>query len=281
MMAGQSRGAPRVPLSLSLGRVQRVLDCFVPRNYELTLTEIQVCSELPMTTTHRLVQSMTQAGFLTRRRTKYRIGWRISHWALAACDESVLPRIAERVLSQLTDLTGETASLIVREELERVCIASTLGQRPVAWLTYAGDRFPLQAGASSKVLLAFDENARHLVLKRGLIPFTERTVTSTAEFLAELDQTRASGYALSREEVSVGVASVCAPIFNSFGDIVAALNLGIPIQRGTVAYQMSVLDPVRRAAEALSEELGWSGDDADEDSGAARGNSPPVGMTRE
>jgi DNA-binding IclR family transcriptional regulator len=255
--------------TMTLHKVRMILDCFLPANGPLTLSDIQRRTGLPTTTVFRLLQSMVTEGFLAND-DGYRLSWRMGKWITAIYDEGLLLRSATPYLAGLRDETHETASMFVREGFERVCVAVSLGPQAVNMQTRVGNVLPLQAGASSKILLAWDAAARGRLRGRGLVRYTANTVTDIARYEAELDDVRDAGYALSHAEMSDGVVSISAPVFDPFGQIAAAVNLGIPIQRATDEYVQERIEPVRACAALITEACGSrisrpGGDDASAD----------------
>ena len=55
---------------------------------------------------------------------------------------------------------------------------------------------------------------------------TPRTPTTRAGNVALLEEARRAGYAISDEDVTVGIASVGAPIFEHTGQVGAAVSIG-------------------------------------------------------
>jgi IclR family acetate operon transcriptional repressor len=96
-----------------------------------------------------------------------------------------------------------------------------------------GDRRPLHATSSGKVILAFlpasqrDKILRALTLRR----YTDRTVTSLAALRAMLDEVRQTGVCLNLDELAVGAAGIAAPIFDRDGRVAGACAIGGPTDR--------------------------------------------------
>jgi DNA-binding IclR family transcriptional regulator len=91
-----------------------------------------------------------------------------------------------------------------------------------------GGSLPLHLGAAPRCLLAFEPesawraylDAAHLERRTPRSPVTRRAV------LAELRATRDRGYAVSDQDVTPGVVSVGAPIFDHSGRVTASLSIG-------------------------------------------------------
>ena len=61
--------------------------------------------------------------------------------------------------------------------------------------------------------------------------FTDRTITSPVVLREELERIRAVGHAYSECEVSAGIHSLAAPVFDRSGAVIASLSLTIPESR--------------------------------------------------
>ncbi|MBM3573895.1 MAG: helix-turn-helix domain-containing protein, partial [Alphaproteobacteria bacterium] len=63
----------------SLVKIVRILDCFSPIKRTLSLAEICTLTGYPRSTTHRLVASLREVGFLEqdRQRDRYRLGLKL------------------------------------------------------------------------------------------------------------------------------------------------------------------------------------------------------------
>ena len=136
-------------------------------------------------------------------------------------------------LIRLRDLTGENASfsmlingranLVYREEsLQVVRVAGNVGQER-----------PLHAGATGKVLGAFQDDAviRKRLMEDSLTAYTEKTITAPIALLEEYAKIREQGYAISDGELNIETIGIGAPIRNDAGVVWAAISIGAPRMR--------------------------------------------------
>jgi IclR family pca regulon transcriptional regulator len=63
------------------------------------------------------------------------------------------------------------------------------------------------------------------------------------------------GYALADRQIEVGLCSLAVPLLSRSGQVVAALNVGVPASAMSAAAKEKALAPLRRAAMALSLQL--------------------------
>ena len=244
------------------GKVMAILEAFAPGGVRLTLTEICGRAGLPLATGHRLVRELTGGGFLERLPDgSYRIGmrlWRIGTQASAA---TALRELALPHMEELYEATHENVQLAVVSGDKALYLERLRGPRSVPIVTRVAAELPMHATGVGKVLLAFaaDEFADK-VIAAGLPPYTRHTIIDPDRLRACLADVRRSGYAVTREEMTLGSCSVAAPIRDAGGDVVAALSL--VLRRGGADLRRLV-PAVISAANALSRDVGAHGGSAE------------------
>jgi DNA-binding IclR family transcriptional regulator len=239
-----------------LSKARTVLDCFLPDNRPLTLTQVATATGLPLSTARRLLQSLVAEEFLAAEGGVFRLGLGVIGWASAARRGLSVVDAARLPMESLRDLTGETVTLLVREGLQRVCVVAVPSRHVISQRSEPGDLAPLQSGSPSKVLLAWDPITTQAVLDRGLRPLASGTVTDREEFLQELTEVRDRGWAISFNENAEGVASIAAPIRDASERVVAALCLGGPTSRVTEDWLSDHAVELTTLAARLSRVLG-------------------------
>lgn len=232
------------PMVRAVERALDVLLCFTT-DKELSLTELAKRTSLHKSTAHRLLASLEHKGFVMRDPVteKYRLGLRI--WELSANlsreDDPAIILLPE--MERLRDQLGETVSLYIRDGLERIRIQAVQSLQAIRRVAPLGVRMPLYVGASSKVLVAFDDpELTDKVLADPSCPPT----LNKEQFRQQLAEIRQLGYATSVEERELGAAAVAAPVFGRSHKLAAALCVSGPSNRMT-------LDVMREQAPVLME----------------------------
>jgi DNA-binding IclR family transcriptional regulator len=141
--------------------------------------------------------------------------------------------VIEPLLQELSRDLGETASFYVRQGDRRLVLYRVEPTRSVRVSIRVGEEFPIDRGASGKVLLAF----------------TETLDTRWSEVRDAL-------WAASYGERDPETASASVPVFDAMGEVVGALTLSGPKERfGTPtminAAVAALLDSAKRATVAL------------------------------
>jgi DNA-binding IclR family transcriptional regulator len=134
------------------------------------------------------------------------------------------------VMEQLHEITGDSIFLAVRRDWEAVCIERLDGNRVQSLALRVGGSLPLHAGGVSRALLAFEPEEMWTAYMRSceLAPFTRNTITSEDALLADLRSVRENGYAISDQDVTVGIGAVAVPVFDQRGAVCAALSISGP-----------------------------------------------------
>ncbi|TQS87381.1 IclR family transcriptional regulator [Arthrobacter sp. TS-15] len=236
-MAGGSREPGRTATS----RVLAILEAFEKSRGSLSLTDIAQGSGLPLSTAHRLVNELTDWGFLSRDPNgRYQLGIRL--WELAQNTGRQLRDAARPYVQDLFSLTGETAHLAVRAGQEVLYIDRVYGSKRVPRASRVGGRLPMHATAVGKVILAFEEDwVRDAYLNRQLERHTAHTHVDPRRLADEIVQIHEQGYAMTLEEVRLGSCSIAVPIIHS-GKVGAGLGLVLPTsQAATMTRHLAVL----------------------------------------
>jgi DNA-binding IclR family transcriptional regulator len=150
----------------------------------------------------------------------------------------------------------ETVDLSVLEGNVVRFIDQVASPRLLRAVSSVGAVFPLHCSANGKaVLAALPEDDALALLPAKLEPNTERTVTSRAALLRELDEIRRTGYAYDREEHHEGISALGVALRDPLGPLVA-ISVPIPTQRFASVESHAIralLETQRRCQELLGD----------------------------
>jgi DNA-binding IclR family transcriptional regulator len=185
----------------------------------------------PRTTVYRLLTGlqaldMVEAG---SRAGTYRLGWRLLRLGSAVIERLDERQAALPVMERIHERTGETVFLCVRRGDDAVCIERLDGLRVQSLALRLGGSLPLHLGAGPRVLLAWEPREEwdaYVERQSPLAAMTERSPATREELVAELERSLADGFAVSDEDVTPGIASLGAPIFDYTGRVRAAVSIG-------------------------------------------------------
>lgn len=243
----------------SVVKALSILDLFVSTRQPLSATAISRETGLNFSTTHHLVATLRECGYLEQDAAsrRYRLGPRALQLALAAEDLLELPERARPVLRELALRVRESANIAVLDGGEVVYVGQASSPAPIRMFTRIGARAPVHCTGVGKVFLAFrpEEEAMVLASASGYTRFTNTTITEWQSLRQELQRIREQGWSVDREEREEGVACVAAPVRDASGSVCAALSVSGPA--GRILQRLgSLSSEVTRAAQRLSLDLG-------------------------
>lgn len=231
----------------------------------LTLTEVAMKADLPISTAGRILNALEQWGGVSRGVDgTYEVGHRLWEIGARASKASVLREASRPALARLSGSTGESAQLAVLEggsALIVECLAAN-NARPIA--TRVGGRLPFHASAAGRVLLAHeDDDFIAKVLRGKLQRLTPYTQVMPGRLAQELLAVRRGGAAAVREEMTLGRSSVAAPVRDRVGTVVAALGVVVTsnadLDRLLPQVRLGARDIERRLVGAESQQVSrWS-----------------------
>jgi IclR family acetate operon transcriptional repressor len=121
--------------------------------------------------------------------------------------------------------------------------------------TEVGKRAQPHTTAVGKAMLATrpDAEVSALLARTGMRRYTDHTITTPRDFLADLDRIRSRGYALDDGEQELGVRCVAVAVVGA--PRLMALSMSGPLPRMGDDVVAAAAPGLRAAADALSAEL--------------------------
>jgi DNA-binding IclR family transcriptional regulator len=247
-----------------LGKAALVLDRLADE-HELGAARLAELIGEPRSTVYRLLANLQQLELVEpgARRGTYRLGlklFRLGSAVVARFDER---QAAFPVMERIHDATGETVFLCIRRGYEAVCIERIDGRWVQSMALRLGGSLPLHVGAAPRALLAFEprEFWDSYLAQGPLTGLTPHTSTSRRQLVQALEDVRRTGYAVSDEDVVLGMAAVGAPILDYRGRTRAALSMSGP--RPTILGENVEASRklIQEGALEISRALGYAADE--------------------
>jgi DNA-binding IclR family transcriptional regulator len=118
-----------------------------------------------------------------------------------------------------------------------------------------GMNAPLYAVSAGKIVLSelsSDELSRYLA-RSTFAPVTPHTVRSKSRLRKEIMQVKATGFAYSRDEFTLGITAIATAV-RSDAKFHGAINLAVPTARFTPDRDAAFREALRRAAQLIAKE---------------------------
>jgi DNA-binding IclR family transcriptional regulator len=261
----RTNGVTATPLTLTrhraANRVVDILELVSASREGLALHEVSAQLEAPKSSLLPLLRALTARGYLAQGRDgDYRLGLRLFELGSAASARRDLAEVARPALVELMRRTGETVFLgtLAGDGRSVVYTDKVESEQIIRYAAGVGDRRPLHATSSGKVILAFmPREQREKILKDlPLMRHTERTVTSLPTLAASLDEIQRTGVCISLDEMVRGAAGVAAPIFDRQSQLAGVCTIAGPTDR-VRPQARRLAGEAKRTAQAISTLLGY------------------------
>jgi DNA-binding IclR family transcriptional regulator len=244
------------PATRQVGAVQRavdVLDALAEARTELGTNEIARRTGINVSSISRLLSTLTSTGLVQHVPSsgRYRLGVRILQLAGAARESLDVRAVARPYLEELTDLTGETATLSLPGEHDLLTVDFVQSRRSVRSVAEIGRNSVAHATAAGKVFLAWGGT----LPDGNLVVYTEQTIVDRSALAAEINKVAERGWAQAVGEREEDLNAIAAPVLDTTGRLRAVLGVQGPALRFRPRAMRAAVDPLTQRAALITETL--------------------------
>ncbi|UED83150.1 IclR family transcriptional regulator [Streptomyces profundus] len=244
----------------SLERAAAVLRLLAGGERRLGLSDISSAIGLAKATTHGLLRTLAQEGFVEQDALsgKYQLGAELLRLGNSYLDVHELRARALVWTDDLARASGESVYLGVLHKRGVLIVHHVFRPDDSRQVLEVGAMQPLHSTALGKVLAAFDPVAHNEVMESDFAAITPLTTTDPDAFDEGLTEVRARGWASDIGETWDGVASVAAPIVDRRRMPVGAVAVTGAVERilDEQALRPRLIAAVRDCARSVSRDLG-------------------------
>ena len=233
-----------------------VLEALARADGPVRLADLAQQLGLQKSNVHRLLQTLVALGFAAQEPGTSRYLPTLKLWELGVGVLQAHParRAAAPFLQELHRATAETVSLTVLDGDEVLYLEKLLSPRPLRFSTRPGSRAPAAMTASGKAMLAQLDDPRPM-LERSTAKWSRARDLDVEALLAELEQVRREGYAVSEGGWTPGLVGIAAAIPAGEGPQ-AAITVSGPIERISEAKREQIVEAVLNACARIGEASG-------------------------
>ncbi|MEV0948487.1 IclR family transcriptional regulator [Rhodococcus sp. NPDC049939] len=236
----------------SLARGLAVIRCFDQQNQRRTLSDVARATDLSRATARRFLLTLAEVGYVATDGSTFWLTPRVLELGYSYLSSLSLPEVAQPHLEKLSHKVHESSSVSILDGTDIVYVARVAVSRIMTVGITIGTRLPAYATSMGRVLLAglpddeLDSYLKELDIQR----LTKHTIATHGDLHVAIVKARADGICVLDQELEAGLRSMAAPIRNSSGLTVAAVNISTPAARYSLAELHSDLIPSLRAAAA-------------------------------
>lgn len=175
----------------------------------------------------RCLLTLVELGYVERVGREFRPLPRLRNLGQPGNLRDRLAELSGVILGDGRDRLNESISLAIREGDDVVFIARAEAEHIVRTGVRIGARLPAYCSATGRVLLGAlpDDDIRAMLGSKSLHRRTPHTIVEPELLLNAIDEARASGFAISDEELEMGMRALAVPVRDADGAIVAAVSV--------------------------------------------------------
>ena len=213
----------------AVDRAADLVSTVVRADVPLTFADLQEASGLAKSTTSRMLTALERSGLLERDAAGSYVAGSL-FWLYAARHDpwEELVRLARPTMEAIGEDTHETVHLSVARGDRVVQVAQVDSTYLLGTRDWTEVDVPSHCSALGKVFLAWGV----LEVPEGpLAPQTAATITAPERLRHAGDQARRRGWAVTADELEVGLTGLAVPVHGPRDDVVAALGISGPTPR--------------------------------------------------
>ena len=233
-------------------RVLALMLTFSADENTLTARQLAERTGIALPSVYRYITLLRETGLLAGdERGSYRLSARLIGLARAAEAAESIIEMADPVMRDLRDRTGETVILVRLVGRSAVCVHRVQSAQRLRITFEPGQPLPLERGASSRLLLS---SLAPSVRREYLAPLAERDQEAFALLEKKILLAGQQGFATSEEEIHQGVFAAAAQVMLG-KRMVAVLTVPSPLVRAPAEQRTLLLSQVKGAARAIEDSL--------------------------
>jgi IclR family transcriptional regulator, acetate operon repressor len=243
-----------------LERTLGILELLAQHGEGLELATIADRTGIPRSGVHRLLTDLVRLGYVRQARSHgdYMLTTKLVSMGLSYLSNSGIVDIAQPLLNQLAEVSGELARLSVVDGERLTWVARAQGARQgLRYDPDMGSDARLSCSSSGWAFLSTldDDAALALVARQGIgapEDFGPNAPHSLQAVLAAVHETRARGYAITVDTYSLGMSAVSAPVRFAGQPAIGVLTIAGPTVRLTQERMQALAPELVTVAQQLA-----------------------------
>ncbi|WP_298432125.1 IclR family transcriptional regulator C-terminal domain-containing protein [uncultured Jannaschia sp.] len=229
----------------SLARGLEVLRAFNRTGRKMTLSQVATETGNTRAGARRILLTLVHEGYAVTDGKLFDLTPQVLELGYSILSSKGVWDIARPFIAHLSDDIQESVSAAILDKFDVVYVGGTQYHRIISVGISVGARFPAHCTANGRVLLAntapehWDAMIEEIELKK----MTEHTITQKSRFRRVLKEVRQKGWSLVDQELELGLISISVPVRMSSGELVGAINVGVPSMRMPVEQMIETILP--------------------------------------
>jgi DNA-binding IclR family transcriptional regulator len=220
--------AETVDTVLSVERALLILKRLAELREEIGVRELSRLLGYSPPVTQKILNTLKVHGYVSQNENtdRYALGPAALQIGMAMLSQLNIVRVARPFMERLTEETGETTFLAIREGLWAIYVDKEVSANPIRMDADVGVSRPLNCTAVGKVFLAFNKGdlLSEAAAAGVFTKFTPNSIVDAMELKEELGEVHRLGYAIDQREFHPEAICVAAPIYGVGGKLIGSIT---------------------------------------------------------
>lgn len=259
MAAGEASSAAHAREGMGgLAKGLAIIEAFNASTTRMTVADAARHADITRPAARRCLLTLVDLGYLSHDGKFFSPLPRMLRLGGAFLSTSSIAQIAQPLLVAGRDELQESVSIAVLDGAYSVFVGRAEAVHIVSIGARLGGRLPAYCSATGRVLLSQKSDAE---IARQILPLpaaklTARTLNTRDAVIAAVHRARADGYAVSDEEIELGMRALAVPVRNRAGQIEAAVSVSVSSARVSAdALTANFLPVLQRIAARIERAL--------------------------
>ena len=215
----------------AINKMNQIFDLLALEHKGLSQTAICNHLNLPKATVSRLINTLHSMGFLEQdnKAGLYTLGAKLLTLGNIVNKRLNLSSIATPIMEKLSESLNEMVKLSIMRGDIIYPLVNIECKKAIRITLDSGTVYPPYIGAAGKLLLSLSSDGskyfNNVLPNIDLVKYTKNTITDLTKLEQTLNEIKKLGYSWDNQEESSGIYAIAAPIYNSIGEVIAALSI--------------------------------------------------------
>jgi IclR family transcriptional regulator, pca regulon regulatory protein len=203
----------------------------------------------------RCLLTLVELGYVERVGREFQPAKRLLNLGKVPSKTERLAKLSHPLLELARDELNEAVSLAILQGGFTLFVARAEAAHIVSISVKIGAHLPVYCSATGRVFLSqmTDTEVFRLIGRAPLAQRSPRTITDPCEVVEKVREVRRDGFAISDEELELGLRSLAVPVFDAEGKLLAALSASTSSARIRVGDMRRRFVPVlQRTSESIT-----------------------------
>lgn len=233
-------------------RIFKLLDYLTDYPDGRSLSEVARHFDLPLSSTHDLLQTMAEARVLCAEGKRYSLGPLALSLGVRLSEGLDVRRLARPHLTELVERIEDDVYLAVASAGTVMYVDHYPGMRRVSVTIRLGQRLYLHSTATGKLYAALDPRLRKAALEGPLPKLTAYTTTDPKRLAEQLDEIREHEVSVTRQESFEGIVGVAVPVPDAGGKMQAAIHVSLLLSEALDERLPKIVEELRATSRAIT-----------------------------